>query len=89
MNTNSSVLNNYNYNGYSNISSTGDTVTVTTSSPSYNNPVYTIDSATTIGYPTELTTNIYQSEKRYNLRDNGKLPHDLWAKLFNKGVLHD
>lgn len=89
MTINSSILNNYNYNGYSNISSVGDTVTITTGSPSYSNHVYTVDTGSTGGYSLKSAAGIYEPEKRHHLKDEGKLPHDVWALMFNNGVLND
>lgn len=90
MSINSSVLTNYNYTGYSNISSSGDTVTVTTSSPIYNNHVYTVDTTSINGgYTLSSAAGVYKPEKRYHLRDEGKLPYDVWAVLFNDSILND
>ena len=79
MTINNSVLSSY---GYSNISTMGDTVTVT-SSPSYHGyasagQVYTIDSSLH-NDPT----------KRYSLKNEGKLPYDVWALMFNNNILND
>jgi len=30
-----------------------------------------------------------EPEKRHSLRDNGSIPFDIWAKMFNKGILND
>ena len=88
MTISSSVLNTYGYGGYSNVSTMGDTVSITTSAPSaYSNHVYTIDNAG--GFTLNPATVLYEPEKRHNLRDDGKLPHDVWALMFNNGVLHD
>ncbi len=88
MSNSSSVLNTYSYGGYSNVSTMGDTVSITTSAPSaYSDHVYTIDN--TFGITLNPATELYEPEKRHNLRDNGLLPHDVWAVMFNNGVLHD
>jgi hypothetical protein len=81
MTINNSVLTSY---GYSNISTMGDTVTTVTSSPSYFSSagyagqVYTIDSSLHSD-PT----------KRYSLKNEGKLPYDVWALMFNDNILND
>jgi hypothetical protein len=68
--------------GYSNISTTGDTVTVTSLpgyySTGYAGQVYTIDSSLH-NDPT----------KRYSLKNEGKLPYDVWALMFNDNILND
>jgi hypothetical protein len=88
MSNSSSVLNPYSYGGYSNVSTMGDTVSITTSAPSaYSNHVYAIDN--TGGFTLNPATVLYEPEKRHNLRADGKLPHDVWALMFNNGVLHD
>ena len=92
MSNSSSVLNTYSYGGYSNVLTMGDTVSITTSSsPSHSNHVYTIDntSGITLNPVTGSAAGFYEPEKRHNLRAGGKLPHDLWALMFNNGVLHD
>jgi hypothetical protein len=91
MTISSSVLNTYGYGGYSNVSTMGDTVSITTSAPSaYSNHVYTIDNTGGFGgFTLNPAAELYEPEKRHNLRDNGKLPHDVWALMFNNGVLHD
>lgn len=33
----------------------------------------------------QITTN----KKRTDVRDNGKIPIDIWAKLYNNGVIED
>jgi len=87
MSNSSSVLNIYGCVDYSNVSTMEDTVSITTSAPS----VYTIDntSGVTLNTVTSLATVFYEPEKRHNLRADGKLPHDIWASMFNNGVLHD
>lgn len=84
MTISSSVLNTYGYGGYSNVSTMGDTVSITTSAPA---AVYTIDN--TGGFTLNSAAGLYEPEKRHNLRADGKLPHDVWAVMFNNGVLHD
>jgi hypothetical protein len=75
MTINNSVLSSY---GYSNISTMGDTVTVT-SSPSYHGYAsYTIDSSTYV-----------DTKKRHSLKNEGKLPYDVWAMMFNDNILND
>jgi hypothetical protein len=92
MSNSSSVLNPYSYGGYSNVSSMGDTVSITTSAPSlYIDHVYTTDNTGgfTLNPVAGPATGFYEPEKRHNLRAGGKLPHDVWALMFNNGVLHD
>ena len=91
MTISSSVLNTYGYGGYSNVSTMGDTVSITTSAPSaYSDHVYTIDNTGGFGgFTLNPAAGFYEPEKRHNLRADGKLPHDVWALMFNNGVLHD
>jgi len=36
-----------------------------------------------------ITTSEEYSSRRLDVRDNGKIPIDIWAKLFNNGVIDD
>jgi len=54
------------------------TVTIDTSSPTYNGSTITLDDI-----------DIYMDTKRKNLRDEGELPIDIWAKMYNNGVIDD
>ena len=53
------------------------TVTIDTSSPTYNGATITLDD---FNMP---------DIKRKNLRDEGELPIDIWAKMYNNGVIDD
>lgn len=55
-----------------------DTVTIDTSSPTYTGSTITLDDI-----------DVYIDTKRKNLRDEGELPIDIWAKLYNNGVIDD
>ena len=54
------------------------TVTIDTSSPTYNGSTITLDDI-----------DVCIDTKRKNLRDEGELPIDIWAKLYNNGVIDD
>ena len=54
------------------------TVTIGTSSPTYNGATITLDDI-----------DVCIDTKRKNLRDEGELPIDIWAKLYNNGVIDD
>ena len=54
------------------------TVTIDTSSPTYNGSTITLD---------DIDIDI--DTKRKNLRDEGELPIDIWAKMYNNGVIDD
>jgi len=78
----------------SDITLSGDTDTVTYDS-SICTPTITIDTST-ISSPTYTGSTItlddidvYIDTKRKNLRDEGDLPIDIWAKLYNNGVIDD
>lgn len=79
MTINNSVLTSY---GYSNISSMGDSVTTVTSSPGYHGYA-------SAGYTT-INTSMYEDKnKRHSLKNEGKLPYDVWALMFNDNILND
>ena len=78
----------------SDITLSDDTDTVTYDS-SICTPTITIDTST-ISSPTYTGSTItlddldvYIDAKRKNLRDEGELPIDIWAKLYNNGVIDD
>ena len=78
----------------SDITLSDDTDTVTYDS-SICTPTITIDTST-ISSPTYTGSTItlddidvYIDTKRKNLRDEGDLPIDIWAKLYNNGVIDD
>jgi hypothetical protein len=79
MTINNSVLSSY---GYSNVSTMGDTVTVT-SSPGYHGYA-------SAGQTYTINTSTYEdTKKRYSLKNEGKLPYDVWAMMFNDNILND
>ncbi len=54
-----------------------DTLTINTSSPTYTGSTITLED---FNMP---------DIKRKNLRDEGELPIDIWAKMYNNGVIDD
>ncbi len=81
-----------------------DTITITTSSTDttsivdYDNhspiytPVYTGSLSTTMSGPTislGLDDLVITDEKRTSVRDSGEIPIDIWAKMYNNGVIDD
>ena len=78
-----------------------DTITITTSSTDttsivdYDNhsPIYTTGSlSTTMSGPTislGLDDLVITDEKRTSVRDSGEIPIDIWAKMYNNGVIDD
>ena len=63
---------------YTDSSGCTPTVTIDTSSPTYTGSTITLDDI-----------DVYIDTKRKNLRDEGELPIDIWAKLYNNGVIDD
>lgn len=60
-----------------------------------NGPVYTIDTSSTVGATIVTsssgpyyTTDVY-NKKRIDLKKGGKIPVDIWAQLYNNGVIDD
>jgi hypothetical protein len=72
----------------SDISLDNDTATYTDLSGC--TPTITIDTST-ISSPTYALDDIdvYIDTKRKKLRDEGELPIDIWAKMYNNGVIDD
>lgn len=60
-----------------------------------NAPVYTIDTSSTIGVTSitgsggpYYTTDVY-NKKRVDVKTGGKIPVDIWAVMYNNGVIDD
>ena len=74
-----------------------DTVTVNTVgdislSYDYDNIAYntvTIDASTFTTDTIDLSGILSSDEKRLGLRDSGEIPIDIWAKLYNNGIVDD
>ena len=62
---------------YTDSSGCTPTVTIDTSSPTYTGSTITLED---FNIP---------DIKRKNLRDEGELPIDIWAKMYNNGVIDD
>ena len=66
---------------YTDLSGCAQTITIDTStisSPTYTGSTITLDDI-----------DVYIDTKRKKLRDEGDLPIDIWAKLYNNGVIDD
>jgi hypothetical protein len=64
---------------YTDLSGCAPTITIDTiSSPTYTGSTITLDDGV-----------VYIDTKRKKLRDEGELPIDIWAKMYNNGVIDD
>lgn len=66
---------------YTDLSGCTPTMTIDTStisSPTYTGSTITLDDI-----------DVYIDTKRKKLRDEGELPIDIWAKMYNNGVIDD
>ena len=79
-----------------------DTITITTTSPDTtsivdSDLVCSTLNVSSIGTPTysgstttiSLDDLVITDEKRTSVRDSGELPIDIWAKMYNNGVIDD
>lgn len=80
-----------------------DTITITTTSTDTTSivdydsvytstPTYTGSLSTTMSGPTislGLDDLVITDEKRTSVRDSGEIPIDIWAKMYNNGVIDD
>ena len=79
-----------------------DTITITTSSTDTTSIVdsdldWSTLNVSSIGTPTysgstttiSLDDLVITDEKRTSVRDSGELPIDIWAKMYNNGVIDD
>jgi hypothetical protein len=73
---------------------TTDTVTISDITLSDNTVTYVDTSGCTPTYTGSTTTIslddlIITDEKRTSVRDSGELPIDIWAKMYNNGIIDD
>ena len=59
------------------VDTSGSTLTIDTTSPTYSGSL-------TSDYSLDIT-----DEKRTSVRDSGELPIDIWAKMYNNGIIDD
>jgi len=59
------------------VDTSGSTLTIDTTSPTYSGSLVS-------DYSLDIT-----DEKRTSVRDSGELPIDIWAKMYNNGIIDD
>ena len=59
------------------VDTSGSTLTIDTTSPKYTGSLIS-------DYSLDIT-----DEKRTSVRDSGELPIDIWAKMYNNGIIDD